>query len=1046
MQRFNLSQWAVTHQALVLFLIIVLSLGGAYSYSRLGRAEDPSFTIKVMVVTAVWPGATAEEVQRQVADPIEKMLQEIPYFDKVRTYSKPGSTFMQLQLDDTTPPGAVADIWYQVRKRVGDIRGSLPAGVIGPFFNDEFGDVDSALYMLSGEGATMRDLKDAAEDIRQRLLRVPDVEKVRFYGEQDERIHVEVSHSKLATLGIDPQLIFNSIAAQNAVTPAGEIETASDRVFLRVEGALNGVDAVAAVPVSVNGTVFRLGDIAEISRGYQDPPTFTARHEGREAIAIGVVMAEGANILTLGENLETAMNAARADLPVGLEVELIADQPEVVQESVGEFIKVFLEALVIVLAVSFLSLGWRTGIVVALAVPLVLAIVMIALDLLGMSLERITLGALIIALGLLVDDAIIAVEMMVVKMEQGYDRLKAATFAWTSTAFPMLTGTLVTAAGFLPVGFAQSTAGEYAGGIFWVVTIALVASWFVAVVFTPYIGVKLLPDFHKRGSAAAGEGGHHDIYDTRLYNALRAVVDWCVSWRWLVIAAVIGLFAMSIWAFGFVQQQFFPTSPRPELMVEIRLPEGAPFKATEAAVREMEAVVAADPEVLTYSTYTGAGAPRWFLASNPELPKPNYAILEMRTADAAARDRVKARLQDYVAEGGLPQARVRVTELVFGPPVGFPVQFRVVGPDPLEVRRIAYQVRDVMAQNPRALDPNLDWNEQAKSIRLEVDQDRARALGLTPQDIGQTLQTLLSGYTVTAVRDGIETIDVVARAVESERLDIAHLGDLTIATRGGTAVPLSQVARVVYGHEEPILWRQNRDMLITVRADVPAGVQPPDVSSEILPTLKPLMEELPLGYRIEMGGAIEESAKANVALFQVFPIMVLAMLTLLMIQLQSFSQLALVFATAPLGLIGAALGLLVFNQPFGFVALLGLIALAGMIMRNTVILVDQIEADIADGRDKWSAIIEATVRRTRPVVLTALAAILAMVPLSRNVFWGPMAFAIMGGLAVATVLTILFVPSLYAAFYRVRRPDFEAEDTRKDDGCPGVMALPEAAE
>jgi multidrug efflux pump len=1041
MQNLNLSRWAVTHQTLVLFLIIVVSLGGLYSYLRLGRAEDPSFTIKVAVVTAAWPGATADEIQRQVADPIEKTLQEIPYFDKVTTYSKPGSAYMQVQLQDTTPPGKVADVWYQVRKRVGDIRGSLPADMIGPFFNDEFGDVDSALYMLWGEDASMRDLKDAAEDVRQRLLRVPDVEKVRFYGDQEERIFVEFSHAKLATLGIDPQAIFSSIAAQNAVTPAGEIETASDRLFLRVEGALDGVEAVAAVPVAVNGAVFRLGDIAEVRRGYQDPPSYTVRHESRPAIAIGVVMAEGANILTLGENLTKAMESARADLPVGMEIDQVSNQPEVVQESVGEFIKVFLEALAAVLAVSFLSLGWRTGIVVALAVPLVLAIVMIALDIMGMSLERITLGALIIALGLLVDDAIIAVEMMVVKMEQGFDRLKAATFAWTSTAFPMLTGTLVTAAGFLPVGFAQSTAGEYAGGIFWVVMIALVASWFVAVIFTPYLGLKLLPDFAKAG--AASEAAHHDIYDTRSYNALRAVVDWCVSRRWLVILSVIGLFAVSIWAFGFVQQQFFPTSPRPELMVEIRLPEGAPFKATQEAAREMEEIVAADEEVLTYATYTGAGAPRWFLASNPELPKPNYAILVMYTENAAARDRVKARLQQYVADGALSQARVRVTELVFGPPVGFPVQYRVIGPDPLEVRRIAYEVRDVVAQNPRALDANLDWNEQAKSIRLEVDQDRARALGLTPQEIGRTLQTLLSGYTVTAVRDGIEVVDVVARATDQERLDVSRLGDLTIATRGGAPVPLSQIARIAYGHEEPILWRQNRDMLITVRADVPAGVQPPDVSAEIWPTLKPLMDALPVGYRIEMGGSIEESAKANAALFDVFPVMVLAMLTILMIQLQSFSRLALVFATAPLGIIGAAGALLLFNQPFGFVALLGLIALAGMIMRNTVIFVDQIKADLEDGRPEWEAIIEATVRRTRPVVLTALAAIFAMVPLSQNVFWGPMAFTIMGGLAVATVLTVLFVPALYAAFYRVRRPEPAVATA---EPVQDLLPLPQAAE
>ncbi|MBH0237153.1 efflux RND transporter permease subunit [Methylobrevis albus] len=1028
--RFNLSQWAVTHQTLVLFLIIAISLGGIFSYARLGRAEDPSFTIKVMVVSAVWPGATAAEIQRQVADPIEKTLQEVPHFDKVRTYSQAGAAYMQVQLEDTTPPGAVADIWYQVRKRIADIRGQLPADIIGPFFNDEFGDVDSALYMLRGEGTDLRELKDEAEIIRQRLLRVPDVAKVRLYGDQDEKIFVELSHTKLATLGISAEDVFASIAAQNAVTPAGAVDTADEHISVRVEGALDGVAAVADVPVAGNGVTVRLGDIAEVRRGFEDPPSYVVRHEGQPAIAIGVVMAEGANIVTLGEELDAAMQDVRADLPVGFEMHQVADQPKIVEESVREFIQAFAEALAIVLAVSFLSLGWRTGIVVALAVPIVLAVVMIALDLMGLSLERISLGALIIALGLLVDDAIIAVEMMVVKMEEGYDRLQAATFAWSSTAFPMLTGTLVTAAGFLPVGFAKSTAGEYAGGIFWVVGIALVASWFVAVIFTPYLGVKLLPEMKRHG------GGHGEMYGSRTYRALRAVIEWCVAHRLVVVMATVLLFAGSIMSFRFVEQQFFPDSPRPELTVEIRLAEGASFAATERAMAAVAGVVDGDDDVLTWSTYTGAGAPRWFLASNPELPKANYASMVLETTGPEARDRVKAKLEQFAAEGGVPEARVRVSALALGPPVGFPVQFRVIGEDPLEIRRIAGEVKAVMQANPKIVDPQFDWNEQAKTVKLVLDQDRVRVLGLTPQAVSRTLQTLISGYSVTTVRDGIEKVEVVARAVAAERLDLDRLGDLTVAVRGGVAVPLSQVARVEYGFEEPILWRQNRDLMITVRADVIPGVQPPDVSNEIRPMLAPVEAKLPVGYRIEMGGSVEESAKANVALFAVFPLMIIAMLTLLMIQLQSFSKLALVFSTAPLGLIGATVALILFSRPFGFVALLGIIALAGMIMRNTVILVDQIGQDIDAGHAPWQAVVDATVRRARPVVLTALAAILAMIPLSQNVFWGPMAVAIMGGLSVGTLLTLMFVPALYALWFRVKRPAAQAAAAEAPPALP----------
>jgi multidrug efflux pump subunit AcrB len=1010
----NLSEWAVTHRPLTLFLILLVSLSGVWSYLHLGRAEDPDFTVKQMIVGAAWPGATADEMQRLVADPIEKKLQEVPYFDKVHTYSRPGSVVMKLEILESTPASEVRECWYQVRKRVGDIKSNLPAGVLGPFFNDEFGDVDSVLYVLTGPEFTMRQLKDAAESIRQALLRVPSVTKVRFYGEQTECIFVEISNAKLATLGIAPQTVFDSIAKQNEVTPAGALETATDSVYIRVDGALKGVDALAEVPVESGGKVFRLGDIAAFHRGPQDPPAFAVRHEGKPGIALGVVMAKGGNILELGRNLDAAMERIQADLPLGFEISRIADQPQVVDESVFEFIRSFVEALVIVLAVSFLSLGWRTGIVVALAVPLVLAMVMTVMSVLGISLERISLGALIIALGLLVDDAIISVEMMVVKMEQGFDRVKAATFAWTATAFPMLTGTLVTAAGFLPVGFAKSSSGEYAGGIFWVVAIALATSWLVAVVFTPYLGLKLLPDFH-----GIGHGDPHAIYRTPIYLRLRRLVAWCVAHRKTVVCLTSLLFLASIVGFSFVSRQFFPSSTRPELLVEVRLPAGSAFKATAKAVEDMERFCKGDREVETYTSYIGSGAPRWFLPMAPELPDISYGIIVLNTADAAARDRVKARIEAFAAKGGFPEARVRVTALFLGPPVGYPVQFRVIGPDAKRVREIAYQVRDIMRANPNTVDVNLDWNEQARAIRLVVDQDRARVLGLTPRDIAESLQALLSGVTITQVRDGIELVNVVARAIPEERLRPEVLADLTISIRNGKIIPLSQVARLEYVYEEPILWRQSRDLTITARAEVVEGVQAPDITMQIAPKLKPVEKTLPPGYRIEIGGAYEESGKANRSIVALLPVAGGVMLLLLMFQVQSFPSLFLVLTTAPLGLIGAVGALLLFRQPFGFVAMLGVLALAGMIMRNTVILVDQIGKDIQEGMKAREAVIDATIRRTRPVVLTALAAILAMIPLSRNVFWGPMAVAIMGGLFVATILTLLFTPALYAMVFRI---------------------------
>jgi multidrug efflux pump subunit AcrB len=1019
MQRFNLSAWAITHRPLVLFMILLLGAAGFYSYLNLGRAEDPNFTIKVMVMNVSWPGATATEMQKQVADKIEKKLQELPYLDRVESYSRPGVSFVQVNLSDRTPPGRVKDLWYQVRKKVGDIRGELPAGVIGPNFNDEFGDVYSALYMLTADGLSMAELKARAEDIRQSLLRVADVNKVDLIGDRPEKIFIEFSHAKLATLGLTPQQIFDSVARQNAVVSGGSVDTSADRINLRVTGAFSGAEAIAAVPVQADGRVFRLGDIATVKRGYEDPPNFIVRTGGKPALGLGVSMQDGANIITLGENLKRTMDAVAASLPRGIEITQIADQPNIVEHSVSEFFRTFLEALAVVLFVSFLSLGWRTGIVVALSVPLVLAIVFVVMYAAGMDLHRITLGALIIALGLLVDDAIIAIEMMVVKMEQGWDRTRAATFAWISTAFPMLTGTLVTAAGFLPVGFAQSSAGEYAGGIFWVVGLALIASWLVAVLFTPYLGLKLLPDLARHAAKEDPEA----IYDTRIYRALRRVIELCLRWRKTVVAVTVLMFGVAIAGFGLVQQQFFPTSTRTELFFEMRLPEGTAIGVTDAAARKAEHLIGDDPDVATYTTYVGQGSPRFWLGLNPVLPNANFAQIVIVTKDLAGRERVKARLDQAIADGAVPEARARVDRFTFGPPVGFPVQFRVVGPDPMQVRAIGEQVRQVMAANPKIVDAHLDWSEQVKSIRLEVDQDRARALGLTPQDVAQTLQTMLSGLTVTQYREGIEHIDVVARAVAAERLDLDRLPELTVTTRNGVAVPLSQIARLNYEYEEPILWRRNRDLVLTARADIVDGVQPPDVSNEIAPKLREIVDALPYGYRIETGGSIEESVKANTALVAVFPVMAIVMLALLMIQLQSFSRLALVFVTAPLGLIGATGALLVSNRPFGFVALLGLIALAGMIMRNTVILVDQIDRDIAAGHGRHRAIIDATVRRARPVVLTALAAILGMIPLARSIFWGPMAITIMGGLFVATVLTLLVVPALYALWFRVRREE-----------------------
>ncbi|MBB4285706.1 efflux RND transporter permease subunit [Roseospira goensis] len=1032
----NLSAWAVRHPALILFLVLVIAIGGTIAFLGLGRAEDPGFTIKVANVTARWPGATAAEMQAQVADRMETRLQQLAWFESVTTYSQPGFTALQVEFRDSMPPRALPELFHQLRKTLRDLKPDLPDGVIGPAVNDEFGDVDSILYAITGAGTDYAALKDVAKSLRQALLGLPDVRKVTLYGNQDERIFVEFSHARLATLGLSAADLFGSLADQNAVAPAGIVETTAQRVPLRVSGAFDGARAVAETPVAAGGRVFRIGDVATVTRGFEDPPRHLVRVGGAPALLLGVVMESGGNILALGEAADALMAEMAAAIPVGIDVTKIADQPRVVDHALGEFFKVFAEALAIVLAVSFLTLGVRTGVVVALSVPVVLALTFIGMAMLGLDLHRITLGALIIALGLLVDDAIIAVEMMVVKMEEGWSRVAAAGYAWTSTAFPMLTGTLVTAIGFLPIGFANSAVGEYAGGIFWVVGLALMASWLVAVVVTPYLGVRLLPSFAGRQQRHGG-----DPYATRPYRLLAAVVAWCVRRRLVVVIVTVALFAAALVGFGQVSRQFFPLSERPELFVDLRLPEGTAIDVTAAVAREAESLLAGDPDIATATTTIGAGPPRFWLGLNPELPNPAFAQIIIVAKGVAARERVKARLEAALADGALTRARVRVHRFKYGPPVGFPVEFRVMGPDAMAARRIARAVQDVMRADPRLVDPHLDWSERLPVVVLDVDQARARALGLNTADVARTLNTLVSGVAVTTVRDGTEPVAVVARAVPNERVDLAHLGDLTIPTRAGP-VPLTQVARLDYEAEEAILRRRNQDITITVRADVVDGVQPPDVTMDLWPRLAGIRAALPPGFHIEKGGAIEESAKGNASIVALFPAMILGMLTVLMVQVQSFARLLLVVLTAPLGIIGAVLALLLADRPFGFVALLGLIALAGMIMRNAVILVDWIEADVRQtGQPLAHAIVHATVRRARPVVLTALAAILAMIPLSTSAFWGPMATTIMGGLFGATFLTLLFVPALYALVFsrRIRRERTATSRARRG-GAHGVAA------
>lgn len=1025
MSSFNLSEWAVKHRAMVLFLIVATLIVGIFSFTRLGRLEDPNFNVPVMTAVVAWPGANAQQVQDQVLNRMERKLQDIDGIDYVRSFARQGYGGITLTMKGGTPKDELDRAWYLARKKMADVRQEFPDDVRGPFFNDEFTDVYSVLYAVSAPDLDWAELQILTEDIKRQIQPVPAVNKVDVLGRRPERVYVEFSSRRLAALGLTPQTIMDALARQNLLGPSGSIDGAADRVFVRVSGALHSAADVAAVSVQAGGRLLRLSDVATVRSGFEDPASLSIRHNGKAVLALGVTMTRRGNIIELGRALDERIEQIRATLPIGVQIEKYADQPRVVEESVWEFEKSFIEAMAIVLAVSFLFLGWRTGIVVAASVPLVLGLVAGVMLAAGWNLDRISLGALIIALGLLVDDAIIAVEMMVVKMEQGWDRVRAATYAYTSTAFPMLSGTLVTVAGFMPVGFAKSIAGEYAGGIFWVVGVALMASWLVAVVFTPYLGVVLLP---------AKLAAHaHDPYDKPVYLRLRRAVRWCVANRWKVLAGTGLLFAAAGMGMGLIQQQFFPTASRTELLLELRLREGSSFESTQAQVERLETVLRADPQVQGFTAYTGAGSPRFYLSISPELPNPGYAQFVVTTAGIAQREAVRQRLIDLFAhDARFADLRGRVLRQEFGPPVGFPVQFRVVGPDPRKVREIAYQVRDRVRLSPLVKDTQLDWNEQVRSVKVQLHQDKARLLGLSSAEIAAAVQTTLSGAPVTQIRRGEDLIDVVVRGDASERMALDRLGDVNVFSRSGAVVPLAQVARIEPAFEEPVLWRRNRDMALTVRSDLADGVQGPFATDSIWPTLKPVLDQLPPGYRIERGGAIEESDKANEALFAVFPLMFAVMLLFLMMQLQSFARMTMVFMTAPLGLIGVVPALLAFNAPFGFVALLGVIALGGMIMRNSVILVDQIEHDIEQGAMAWDAIVEATVRRSRPVVLTAAAAILAMVPLSRSVFWGPMAIAIMGGLIAATVLTLAFVPALYAAWFKVReqspRPDAPVED------------------
>ena len=1010
--RFNLSAAALRFPQVTLFLLLVIAIAGTLAFLRLGQREDPDFTFRAMVVRTIWPGATTDQVDQQVTDRIEKTLQEVPYFKWTRSYSRPGESLIVLELQDNAPPDEVPQIWYQVRKKVGDIRRTLPPEVAGPFFNDEFGDVFGTIYAFTGDGFTMAQLKDHAEAIRQELLRVPDVAKVELIGTQDQRIYVEVSPTRLASLGIDPNRIAEQLAAQNMMVPAGTVHTAHRSVPLRVTGQFDTVEEIEEMRLAVGDRVIRLGDIARVWRGQVEPPVYTMRFDGRQAIGIAVSMTASGDVLRLGDNLAATMQRVKADLPIGIEFAKVSDQPRIVRGAVGVFVRALFEAVAIVLVVSFISLGLRAGAVVALVIPLVLAATFLGMAIFGIDLHRVSTGALVIALGLLVDDAMIAVEMMARKIEEGMDKFHAATFAYTSTAFPMLTGTLITAAGFLPIATADSTTGEYTFAIFAVVTLALLISWVMAVTAAPFIGSYLLKE---------KLAGGHEVFDTRFYRGLRALIERCMNHRWLTLVATVLLMVVGVIGMQATEKQFFPNSDRAEVLVEMWLPEGASLAATQAQAQALERHLAGHDDVATFVSYVGNGSPRYFLSLDQQLFRPNFAQFVILTHDVDGRERLLPDLRRHLDEA-FPGIRARVFRTPLGPPVAYPIQFRVLGPEPLELKRIGAKLEEVVRSNPYTVDAHMDWGQRSPAVRVDIDQDKARAIGLSSAQVARVVGGAIDGATIGTLREDDELIDVVIRAPEAERARLSNLPNLQIRTALGRSVPLSQVATIREVMEEPIIWRRSRMPNLTVRADLVDGIQAPDISAQLAGGVAELAAGLPPGYRIEVGGPAEENEKAQASIAEGMPLMLALVVGLLMLQLHRFSPTAMVLLTAPLGIIGVAAALLVSGRPFGFVAMLGAIALGGMIMRNTVILIDQIRQDLEEGRHPWEAVRESTVRRFRPIALTAAAAIFAMVPLSRDVLWGPMALAIMGGLLFATMLTVLAVPALYVAWYRIRPP------------------------
>lgn len=1020
--RFNLSALAVRERAITLFLICLISLAGLVSFVQLGRAEDPAFTIKVMTVITAWPGATAQEMQDQVAEKIEKRMQELRWYDRSETYTRPGLAFTTVTLLDSTPPSQVQEQLYQARKKVGDEMINLPPGVIGPMVNDEYADVTFALFALKAKGESQRLLVRDAEMLRQRLLHVPGVKKVNIVGEQPERIYVEFSHERLATLGISPLEVFAALDSQNVLTPAGSVETRGPQVFIRLDGAFDELQQIRDTLVVAQGRTLALSDIATVKRGYEDPATFLVRNGGEPALLLGIVMREGWNGLDLGKALDAEVAAINVELPLGMSLTKVTDQAVNISAAVDEFMVKFFAALLVVMLVSFVSMGWRAGLVVAAAVPLTLAVVFVVMLATGKNFDRITLGSLILALGLLVDDAIIAIEMMVVKMSEGFGRVAAAAYAWSHTAAPMLSGTLVTAVGFMPNGFARSTAGEYTSNMFWIVGIALIASWIVAVVFTPYLGVKLLPDYKKV------EGGHAAIYDTPRYDRLRRALERVIALKWLVAGSVVGFFVVALLGMGVVKKQFFPISDRPEVLVEVQMPYGTAIAQTSAAAAKVESWLAEQEEARIVTAYVGQGAPRFFFAMGPELPDPSYAKIVIRTENQDEREALKHRLRRAIADGLAPEAQLRVTQLVFGPYSPYPVAYRVTGPDPDRLRDIAAGVQQVMDASPMMRTVNTDWGTRAPTLHFTLQQERLQAVGLTSSAVAQQLQFLLTGVPVTAVREDIRTVQVVARSAGDTRLDPARITDFTLAGANGQRIPLSQVGAVEVRMEEPIMRRRDRMPTITVRGDIAEGLQPPDVSTAITRQLRPLIEKLPDGYRIAEAGSTEESGKAMKAMLPIFPIMLAITLLIIILQVRSISAMAMVFLTAPLGLIGVVPTLFVFQQPFGINALVGLIALAGILMRNTLILIGQIHHNEQAGLDPFRALVEATVQRARPVLLTALAAILAFMPLTHSVFWGTLAYTLIGGTFAGTILTLVFLPAMYSIWFGIRPGKHDSVD------------------